>query len=107
MPSYSTQVVEPTRRSGSRRTSAFQLPMRKSKSWAPSRTGVACADAPEDGEGCCGEIDAPGVGNSCAVNDNELSCNAASTQIKGDFIGLTLKLSHRWRRRAWQTSETV
>src|SRR5438034_3413963 len=88
MPSYSIQVVEPTRRSGSRRTRAFQSPMRKSKSLAPSRSGAAGADAPEDGEGCCGEPDTPGAGDSCAVNDNKLSCSVATIQIERDFTGL-------------------
>src|SRR5437667_3526388 len=89
MPSYSTQVVEPTKLSGSRRTSAFQLPMRKSKSWAPSRGGAACADTPEGRDGCCCDADTPGAGDSCAVNDNKLSCSVASIQIEHGFIGLT------------------
>src|SRR5206468_11217313 len=63
--------------------------MRKSKSWAPSRSGAAGADAPEDGEGCCGEPDTPGAGDSCAVNDNKLSCSVASIQIERGFTGLT------------------
>ena len=72
--------------------------MRKSKSWTPSRSGAAGADAPEDGEGCCGEPDTPRVGDSCAINENELSCKAASTQIDGDFIGLTRMSSVTCRR---------
>src|ERR1700689_1490406 len=39
MPSYSTQTLELLSRSGSRRTCAFQSPMRKSKSREPSRCG--------------------------------------------------------------------
>ncbi len=46
------------------------------------------ADAPEDGEGCCGEPDTPGAGDSCAVNDNKLSCSVATIQIERDFTGL-------------------
>src|SRR5215475_8004838 len=39
MPSYSTQTFELFRRSGRRRTCAFQFPIRKSKSCEPSRCG--------------------------------------------------------------------
>src|SRR5690242_11652574 len=39
IPSYSTQTFELFRRSGRRRTCAFQLPIRKSKSCEPSRCG--------------------------------------------------------------------
>src|SRR5438094_8868307 len=63
--------------------------MRKSKSWAPSRTVEACAaDAAEGREGCCCDADTPGAGDSCAVNDNKLSCSVANIQIKRGFIGL-------------------
>src|SRR5205823_7158608 len=63
--------------------------MRKSKSWAPSRGGAACADTPEGRDGCCCDADTPGAGDSCAVNDNKLSCSVASIQIEHGFIGLT------------------
>src|SRR5438046_9745827 len=63
--------------------------MRKSKSWAPSRGSAACADTPEGREGCCCDADTPGAGDSCAVNDNKLSCSVASIQIERGFIGLT------------------
>src|SRR5215471_13010658 len=39
VPSYSTHTLELFSRSGRRRTCAFQLPMRKSKSCDPSRCG--------------------------------------------------------------------
>src|SRR5438067_968011 len=67
--------------------------MRKSKSWAPSRGGAACADTPEGREGCCCDVDTPGAGDSCAVNDNKLSCSVASIQIECGFIGLTRRSS--------------
>src|SRR2546429_666185 len=54
--------------------------MRKSKSWAPSRGGATCAGA-EDATGCCCDADTPGAGDSCAGNDNKLSCRVASMQI--------------------------
>src|SRR5436305_13839728 len=67
--------------------------MRKSKSWAPSRGGVACADTPEGRYGCSCDVDTPGAGDSSAVNDNKLSCSVASIQIERGFIGLTRKSS--------------
>src|SRR5438132_12086810 len=54
--------------------------MSKSKSWAPSLGGATCAGA-EDATGCCCDADTPGAGDSCAVNDNKLSCRVASMQI--------------------------
>ena len=63
--------------------------MRKSKSWAPSRGGAACADTPEGRDGCCCDADTPGAGDSCAVDDNKLSCSVASIQIERGFTGLT------------------
>src|SRR5205823_4298911 len=71
--------------------------MRKSKSWAPSRGGAACADTPEGREGCCCDADTPGAGDSCAVNDNKLSCSVASIQIERGFTGLTLPIERRHR----------
>src|SRR6266487_4946985 len=64
--------------------------MRKSKSWAPSRSGAACADTAEGCDGCCCDVDTPGAGDSCAVDDNKLSCSVASKQIELGFIGLTI-----------------
>src|SRR3569833_2589571 len=44
IPSYSIHWLEPTRRSGRRRTCAFQFPMMKSKSWLPSWSGTVSAN---------------------------------------------------------------
>src|SRR5437763_136509 len=73
IPSYSTQVVEPTNRSGNRRTCAFQSPIKKSKSCDPSRCEV------------CGDADTVGAGDSCALNGNKLT-NEISKQIERDFM---------------------
>src|SRR5438874_4908962 len=67
--------------------------MRKSKSWAPSRGGAACADTPEGRDGCCCDAATPGAGDSCAVNDSKLSCSVASIQIERGFIRLTRRSS--------------
>src|SRR5439155_22461156 len=67
--------------------------MRKSKSWAPSRGGAACADTPEDRDGCCCDAATPGGGDSCAVNDSKLSRSVASIQIERAFMRLTRKSS--------------
>src|SRR4029453_12918302 len=66
MPLYSIQLLEPTRRSGSRRTWAFQLPMRKSKSCDPSRAGG---------------------GDSPANAQVNVSCRTPSQQIECNFMG--------------------
>src|SRR5947199_2002957 len=63
--------------------------MRKSKSCAPSRSGAACADTAEDCDGCFCDVDTPGAGDSCAADENKLSCIVASKQIEYGFIGLT------------------
>src|SRR5207302_10980489 len=54
--------------------------MRKWRSCAPARGGATCAGT-EVGEGCCCDADTPGAGDSCALNDNKLSCRVASMQI--------------------------
>src|SRR5207247_11438285 len=64
--------------------------MRKSKSWAPSRSGAACADTAEGCDGCCCDVDTPGADDSCAVDDNKLSCSVASKHLGHGFIGLTM-----------------
>src|SRR5580704_13687104 len=76
MPSYSIHVVEPTRRSGSRRTCAFQSPIRKSKSCEPSRSGENFAGA--------GETE--GAGDCCPLEDSKPNCNSANKQIERDFM---------------------
>src|ERR1700730_8516175 len=76
MPSYSIHVVEPTRRSGSRRTCAFQSPIRKSKSCEPSRSGANFAGA--------GETE--GAGDCCPLEDSKPNCNSANKQIERDFM---------------------
>ena len=39
---------------------------------------AACADTAEGCDGCCCDVDTPGAGDSCAVDDNKLSCSVAS-----------------------------
>src|SRR6266487_5433607 len=82
--------------------------MRKSKSWAPSRSGAACADTAEGCDDCCCDVDTPGAGDSWAVDDNKLSCSVASKQIEHGFIGLTRhKISDCDRKRAWPQTERI
>src|SRR5437879_10087914 len=83
MPLYSIQLFEPTRRSGSRRTCAFQSPMRKSKSCEPSRACAVPAGVDDNGEAV-----PPGAGDCCPSSDENVSCEVPSKQIKYVFITL-------------------
>jgi hypothetical protein len=90
-------VFEPFSRSGSRRTCAFQLPMRKSKSCAPSRSAVAA-----DGELV---IEA---WKACArARHNEQNAVASamdqSLTIRGEFISFSFEPNSAERTRRPRT----
>src|SRR5215813_7394301 len=73
MPSYSIHLLEPTSRSGKRLTWAFQFPIRKSKSCAPS-----CCAACWAATGAC----SAGPASACRIGSSKATRNVPACRTK-------------------------